>query len=231
MPLSFRQQGGVAVAKSFEFKECVILQKSTGEKAGTIAELRRVLATISPESIVHHTSHYALKGHILEYTNEFAHWAGESLQERSLAEHLSNIDPYAFEKVDDLRAELIRVIDDYLAEFPRPREAIAGEEFYFGEGFLIVFGTGLRVRNLAEFLMAVRYVGPASIYFHFFEAREHLPKGANDFSSWLADLGKTDLAARIAAVDPMMHDLESIRRRLTEAVEIEVRNDMEGPES
>jgi len=171
--------------------------------------------------------HFSLKGHILEYTNEFAHWAGESLQERSLAEHLSNIDAYAFERVDDLRAELIRVIDAYLAEFPAPREALAGEEFFFSEGVLIVFGTGVRARNLAEFLMAVRYVDPASIYYHFFEAREHLPKGGNDFSRWLADLGKPDLAARIGAIDPMMHDLESIRRHIIEAVEAEVRNDME----
>jgi hypothetical protein len=215
------------MAEPFEFRECVILLKSTGKKAGTIAELRQLLAGIPAASIVHHMFHYALRGHILEYTNEFAHWAGESLQERSLAEHLSNIDAYAFERVEDLRTELLRVIDAYLAEFPRPREAMAGEEFYFGEGVLLAFGTGLRARNLAELLMAVRYVDQASIYYHFFEAREHLPQGADDFSKWLADLGKTDLAAKIGAIDPMMHDLESIRRHILEAVEAEVRKDME----
>ena len=216
------------MAEPFEFRECVISLKSTGQRAGTLPELRRLLAEIPAESIVHHMYHYLLKGHILEYANEFALWAGESLQERSLAEHLSNIDAYAHGEIEDLRAELLRVIDAYLKEFPRPREAIAGEEFYFCEGVLISFGTGVKAGNLGEFLMAVRYSDPASIYYHFYEAREHLPKGANDFSRWLEDLGKPDLAAKIGSIDPLMHDLEGVRRRIIEAVELEVKSDMEG---
>jgi hypothetical protein len=74
------------VTKDFEFKQCVSIIKSTGKKAKNLRELREVISIVSDESIFHHTYQYFLKGHILEYTNDFAHWAGESL--RNLAEFL-----------------------------------------------------------------------------------------------------------------------------------------------
>ena len=79
------------IMESFEFKQCVSLLKSTGRKAKNLRELRDAIAVVSNESVFHHTYQYFLKGHILEYTNDFAHWAGESLEERALAERLSNI--------------------------------------------------------------------------------------------------------------------------------------------
>ncbi|MBI5408155.1 MAG: hypothetical protein HZA14_02165 [Nitrospirae bacterium] len=78
--------------KPFEFKQCVSILKSTGRKAGTLRKLREVISSVSDESIFHHTYQYFLKGHILEYTNDFAHWTGESLEERALAERLSESD-------------------------------------------------------------------------------------------------------------------------------------------
>jgi len=82
--------------KPFEFRQCVSILKATGRKAGTLREMRDVIAVVSDESIFHHTYQYFLKGHILEYANDFAHWTGESLEERALAERLSGIDPYDF---------------------------------------------------------------------------------------------------------------------------------------
>lgn len=89
--------------EDFEFKQCVSILKSTGRNAWNLRELRDVIAVVSDESIFHHTYQYFLKGHVLEYTNDFAHWASESLEERALSEHLSNIDPYAFKNIDELR--------------------------------------------------------------------------------------------------------------------------------
>ncbi len=216
------------MAEAFEFRACIIIEKATGQRAGTITQLRRLIAEISPQSLAHHFFHYFLRGRLLEYANAFAQWAGESLQERALAEHLSNIDAFAFATIEDLRKELLRVIDGYLESFPQPREAIPGEEFYFSEGVLIAFGTGVRARNLAEFLMAIRFIDPASIYYHFYEARARLHKGADDFSKWLTDIDKKDLAARVGSIDLLMHDLEGIRTHLIAEVEEEVKKDMEG---
>lgn len=212
----------------FEFKQCVSIPKSIGKKAKNLHELRDIIAIISDECIFHHTYQYFLKGHILEYTNNFANWAGESLEERALSEHLSNIDPYEFKNINDLRNELLNVIDDYLKKFPEPREAMSGDEFYFNETVTLIFPVGIRAKNLAEFLTAIKYIDEGSIYYHFYEARIRLGGGIDDFSRWIEDyFGKKLLAERIRAIDPFMHNLEGIREHIAEAVEEEVRKDME----
>jgi hypothetical protein len=212
----------------FEFKQCITLLKATGEKARNLREFRDALSVISRGAILHHTYQYLLKGHILEYTSDFSHWAGESLEERALAEHLSNIDPYDFGNIEELRAELVKAIDEYLEQFPEPRDAMPGDEFFFNETITLVFPAGVRARNLAEFLMAIKYVDASSLYYHFYDARQRLGETADDFSTWFeATLGKSDLAKRVRAIDPFMHSLEGIRERIAEAVEEEVKKDME----
>src|SRR4030042_5946146 len=217
------------IIEPFEFKQCISISKSTGEKAVNLRELREVISIVSDESIFHHPYQYFLKGHILEYTNDFAHWAGESLEERALAEHLSNIDPYDFKNIADLRKELLRVIHDYLESFPEPREALPGDEFYFTETVTIIFPGGIRAKNLAEFLTAMKYIDIGSIYYHFFESRTRLGGETDDFSKWILDgFDKKSLVEKIRSIDPFMFNLEGIKTHLVEAIEEEVKRDMEG---
>jgi hypothetical protein len=218
----------MAGIRPFEFRQCVSILKSTGRKAGTLRELREVISSVSDESVFHHTYQYFLKGHILEYTNDFAHWTGESLEERALAERLSGIDPYDFKKIGELRHELLRVIDEYFEKFPEPRGAMPGDEFYFNETITLIFPAGMVVRNLAEFLIGIKYIDAGSIYYHFYEARMRLGSGVDDFSSWLETaLGKKELAEKLRAIDPFMHSVEGIREHIVEAVEEDVKRDME----
>ncbi|MGD1074803.1 MAG: DUF5752 family protein [Thermodesulfovibrionales bacterium] len=211
----------------FRFKQCVNILKSTGKKAKNLRELWNGIEEASNESVYFHTYQYFLKGHLLEYTNDFAQWAGEGLGERVLAEHLSNIDSYEFSDIHDLRNKLLEVIDDYLETFPESKEVMPGNEFYFNETITMVFPAGMRARNLAEFLIAVRYLDAGSIYYHFYDARSRLG-GTDDFSQWLEeDLAKKELAEKIRAMDPFMHTFEGIRQHIVEAVDEEVRKDME----
>ena len=213
---------------SFEFKQCVSIHKSTGKKAGNLRELRDVIAEASEESIVHHNYQYFLKGHMLEYTNDFAEWVGESLGEKALAEHLSNIDPYDFKEIGALRNELLGLLDDYLDGFPNPKEAMPGDELYFNETVTLIFPAGIRARNLAEFFAAIKYIEEDCIYYHFYEARIRLGRGSDDFSRWFEDtLGEKDLAGKIRAIDPLMYTVEQIRMIIAGLVEEAVRRDME----
>ncbi len=212
----------------FEFKQCVIIIKSTGKKAKNLREFRDALAEVSEGSIFHHTYQYLLKGHILEYTNDFSQWAGAGLEESALSEQLSNIDPYDFGAGEALRKEMLKVVDDYLEGFPEPRDAMPGDEFFFNETITLVFQAGIRVRNLAEFLMAIKYVDASSLYYHYFDARRRFEGKSNDFSQWFdEELGKKDLAEKLRFIDPFMHNLEGIRARISAAVEETVRQDME----
>lgn len=226
--LSPEREEIVEVTEPFEFRQCVSIIRSTGRKAGNLRELREVIALISDECIFHHTYQYFLKEHVLEYTNDFAHWAGESLEERALSEQLSNIDPYGFMNIDDLRTKLLDVIDDYLKGFPEPRKTMPGNEFFFNETMTVIFPVGIRARNLAEFLTAIKYIDAGSIYYHFYEARIRLRGGVDDFSRWIEDVfGKKELVEKIRSIDPFMHTVEGIREHLSQAVEDEVKKDME----
>jgi hypothetical protein len=215
--------------KPFRFRQCITILKATGEKAANLRELRDRISDVSDESIFHHVYLYFLKEQrFLEYTNDFAQWIGEILRERVLAERLSNIDPYTYKSLTDIRCEIVRVIEEYLHEFPKMRAVLPGDEFYFNESITLISTIGIQAKNLAEFLMAVKYVDLESIYFHFYEARIRPPEEIDDFSNWVEDaLDKKDLANKIRHIDPFMHSLEAIRQHIIELVEDELKNDME----
>lgn len=216
------------MAEPFVFRECVYLLKSTGRTAAHLREFKDLLALVPEESIFHHTCQYFLRSPGLEYTNDFAHWAGENLGERVLAEYLSNIDPYGYATIAELRKGLVEVVDVYLEKFPEPRETLPGEEFHFNEAVTMIFPAGIRARNLAEFLTGIKYVDSNSIYYHFYEARMRLGSAVDDFSMWLEEsLDKKELAAKIRSIDPFMHSVEGIREHLVEDIEKELRKDME----
>jgi hypothetical protein len=213
---------------AFDFRDAVRVLKATGNKAATLRELRDLIATVSDECIFHHTYQYFSKGHILEYTNDFAQWAGESLEEGALSELLSNIDPYSFPTVNELRGELLRVIDYYIENFPETRKVMPGDEFYFAETIAFIFPVGVKARNLAEFLMALKYIDSESIYYHFFEARMRLGQAVDDFSKWVEEvIGSKELADKIQGIDPFMHNMEGIRKHLIEIIEDGLKQQME----
>lgn len=216
----------------FEFKQCVSIVKSTGKKARNLGELRALISGAGEEPIFHHTHQYFLKGHMLEYTNDFAEWAGVNLEERALAERLSCIDPFLLRSVVEVRKELLREIDAFLDEFPEPRDVVSGNEFYLNETVTFVFRTGVRTKNLAEFLVAIEHIEEGSIYYHFFDSRVRLGEGVvDDFSRWVEHgLGKKELAEKIRAIDPFMNSIERIRTHVMEMIEEHVRAEMEGVE-
>lgn len=212
----------------FEFRQCITILKATGLKASSLNELRQIISTVSDDSIFHHTYQYFLKEHILEYTNDFAHWAGESLEERAVAEELANIDPYGCATIADLRSALLSVIDSCLEMVPQDRHTHPGEEFHFNETITFVFPAGVWARNLAEFLMALKFIDHGSVYYHFYEARMRVPGGVDDFSLWIDQaLHKRELAERIRAIDPFMHTTSEIRTYITDIVMKELSRDME----
>ncbi|MBZ0156496.1 MAG: DUF5752 family protein [Alphaproteobacteria bacterium] len=213
----------------FEFRQYSSILKSTGKKAGTLEQLRDHISTIKDESLFHHVYQYFLKGHILEYTNDFAQWTGVTLEERALSEQLSNIDPYAFKNISELRTALVAVIDVYLERFPEPREVLPGDEFFFNQTVTFIYPAGITARNLAEFLIGVKYIDASSLYYHFYEARVRLGGETDDFSRWFESaLGKRELAERMRSFDLFMHTIEGIRERIIALIEEEVRRDMYG---
>lgn len=207
--------------KTFRFYECFALTKLTGRKAADILQLIEILRQISPESIFHHMHQYFLKPHAVasEFSNDFAVWAAESIEEHSLAEALANVNPFEFENIEGVREELVRLITEYLKAYPQPRPALPGREFLFNEGVTIVLPTGIEAVTREDFIDALKKVDTSSIYFHFYEARLRLGKERDDFSEFLdACPGCAERASRIKSLDPYMYTTEILRHKLIKIV-------------
>jgi len=212
----------------FGFKAGANILKATGKSAKNQHELRDGIEGASDSCIFHHTYQYFLKGRMVEYTNDFAEWTGESLGDRALAEELSNIDPYDFMSINDLRNELVKVISNHIERHAEPKEPMPGNEFYFNETVTLIFPVRVWARNLAEFSAAIKYIDAGCIYYHFYEARRHFVGRTDDFSQWLEKtLSKKELAEKIRSIDPLMYTVEQVRSALSRIIEEEVQRDME----
>mgnify|MGYP005841581775 CR=1 FL=1 len=81
-------------------------------------------------------------------------------------------------------------------------------------------------KNLAEFLLAIKYIEDESLYYHFYEARVRL--GVDDFSLWIENtLGNKMLAKEIREIDPYIHNMQGIRSKIIAAIERYLKSEME----
>ena len=200
--------------KSFIFDTELRLVVLTGVKARSLAELRQTLTKVSGSSIFFHT-HQAYLAHNFQkptYYNDFSVWASQTLREEALAEKLAAIDLLAFTTIRELREAIIQTIDAYLAEINRPTYECRPEEaFHFCRSKSFVLPIGVIAHDVPEFFEMLPLISNASLYFHFFEARLRLGRRTNDFSRWLKDRGREELALKIDQLNPYSRTLDELR--------------------
>jgi hypothetical protein len=176
----------------FEIKDCVLLSLMSGmPPAFNLRELRDRIAACSNDVLYHHFCETTLVASFdyPDYRNDFAVWASKRLGDKVLAERLGIIDPYSYGSIEDLRVEVLDVIDERLSELAMVPWARPGHEFYLMKATTIVFDTGERIHQPQELLPAIRRMSTGSIYFHFLEARRRPPVGCDDFAAWLPVFG------------------------------------------
>ncbi len=214
----------LSVKEPFRFFTKMHLSELTGLRAGTLEQFLELLRKVPGSCIYHHT-HRFLQQHLYlnpEPPNDFSYWVSEILGEDELGEQLASIDTVQFPNIRALREEIVKTTGDYLAAHPKSRQRFArdGEEFQFIKAVSFVFPTPYVARTVREFAAALRGVSVSSIYFHMFEAKLRLEKGANDFSQWFeASVNDPARAAAIARIDPYTHTLEDLRAVLIAIVE------------
>ena len=201
--------------KSFIFDTELRLVVLTGVKARSLAELRQTLTKVSGSSIFFHT-HQAYLAHNFQkpiYYNDFSVWASQTLREEALAEKLAAIDLLAFTTIRELREAIIQTIDAYLAEINRPTYECRPEEaFHFCRSKSFVLPIGVIAHDVPEFFEMLPLISNASLYFHFFEARLRLGRRTNDFSRWLTDQDRDDLAKAIDELNPYIRTLDELKQ-------------------
>jgi hypothetical protein len=201
-------------------KDCALLAIATGQRAQNLKELRDHLLSIHPDSIYYHFWGGLLQPRFeeREYNNDFAAWVRHGLHDKALAERLSVIDSAVHPDLDDLRQELVEVIEQRLDE----REALAwaqpDQQFEFIRSQTVVFRTDRRFRTPEALAGYIGQMSVGSIFYHFIDARRRNANRADDFGNWLDafDGRYQPLSLCLAQIDPYFTSLTDLRARLAE---------------
>lgn len=212
----------------FHIKDCVLMAIATGQRASTLKELRDHLRTIHPDSIYNHFWGDLLQPRFTEreYNNDFASWVRHRIHDAKLAEVLAVVDPWQFASIDELRRELVDLIEERLDESEFLHWVRAAEPFDFIRSQVVVFDAGRRLERPEELAEAVARISTGSVFYHFIDARRRTADGTDDFRHWLAGFGDVyaPLVHRLAAVEPYFGTLAELRERLAEIF----RSELEG---
>lgn len=208
---------------SFSIKDCALISLATGKRAQNLRELREMIQTIDPESIYYHFWGVLLRPSFddPEFKNDFASWCRHSIHDDKTAEKLSIIDPTEFDTLDDLRAEIIEVIEERLEEIEFVRWAQPDEQFNFVTFQTVVFDTGNRIEKPSDLPEAIRKMSVSSIFYHFIDARRRPPDRTDDFRVWLRGCGEqyNSICEQIGLVDPFFPSLRELREQLAQVVD------------
>jgi hypothetical protein len=215
----------MALATPFAFVGCIELREILGRRARDERELMEGLEQVPAGSVYYHTHSVFLRHPRISgaYPNDFANWVAAQVRDHVLAERLAVVDPFRFQSLDELRDELVSIIDQHVSALhPVPR-VVFGDPFFFVQSHLIEISTGLEARTLEEFRRCLAEVDQSAIYLHALHARvrDEIPGG--DFARWVGQaLGLTALAEKIARINPYLGGLEQIRLEALRLIDAEI---------
>lgn len=204
----------------FSLKDCALIAIATGRKAVTLSELRDHIREVSADSIYHHfwNGLLGVRFEEREFNNDFAAWVRHHLREPALAEQLAVIDPVEHRDIEELRRELLDIIEARLDSSETVHWLRAAHSFEFIRSQLVIFDTGQRLWQPAELATVLPEVATGTIFYHFIDARRRLADGSDDFRFWLDAFGERyqELSRRLAAIDPFFSSLSQIREEMVQ---------------
>jgi hypothetical protein len=207
-----------ALPRNFRIRDCALIAMATGRRAQTLRELRDILTTIEESSIYHHFWGSRLRARFgdPEYQNDFASWAHRELRDGQMAERLGVVDPTDFDTLDDLRQELIDLIDERLDEIEMVPWSKTDHQFNFLTSQIVIFDSAIEMKEPRELAEVVATISPSSVFYHVIDARRRTPDSVDDFRAWLGGFGDqyADLCAAIADIDPFFSTLTELRDEL-----------------
>ncbi|MEJ2053809.1 MAG: DUF5752 family protein [Calditrichaceae bacterium] len=206
------------VLNPFEVRDCSLIAIATGIRAQNLRELRDRLETIEQASIYYHFWGGRLRARFddPEYNSDFASWARHSLHDGILAERIGAIYPTDFDNLEELRLELIEIIEQRLDESEIVPWAKADQQFGFMTSQIVTFNTNRQVNKPEDFVKVLPEISYGSIYYHFIDARRRTPDRIDDFSVWLRtfDHQYEDLLEDITKIDLYFATLAEIQSQL-----------------
>ena len=207
----------------FLIKDCALIAVATGKKAQNLRELRDYSGEISLDSIYYHFWGGLLRPKFddPEYHNDFAIWARHSLHDKILAERLAVIDPNEFGSLEELRQELVEILDERIYEEEYPLWARSDDQFEFIRSQIVIFNTHHVVSEPIEFVEALPKMSLGSIFFHFIDALRRNPDSIDDLRVWLGRFDKKykGVIQELASIDPYFLTLNQLRTKVANILE------------
>ncbi len=207
------------MAEPFAVQDCALIAIATGQYAYTLAELRDRLEIIPLSCIYYHFWGGLLRPKFdnPEYQNDFAIWVYHGLRDKPLAERMSLIDPSKYHDLEDLRSELIDILEERIDESELLPWMKANQRFYFVRSQTVVFDTRVRLDTPELLGEHIPHMSLGSVFYHFIDARRRPPWGRDDFTHWVSGFGDdyAELAEQISQIDPYFTSLVELRDELT----------------
>jgi hypothetical protein len=202
----------------FRVKDCALVALATGRKARSLQEFREILRTVEAGSIYHHFWGGLLQPRFeeREFNNDFASWVRHGIHDAVLAERLAALHPARFTDLDELRTEIVDLIDDRIDEADHLLWTRPTEQFEFIRSQVVVFDTEDRLQHPRELAGHVPRLTTSSVFYHFIDARRRTPDHLDDFSDWLGAWGDEfrPVMECLAGVDPYFGSLAELRSEL-----------------
>lgn len=202
----------------FKVRDCALIAVATGRVAVTLKELLEGIQQVPDTCLYHHFWGGLLQARFeeREYNNDFSAWTRHGLNDAELAERLAVVDPAAFRTLEDLRRELVELIEERMDESEALTFRVASLSFEFTQSKIVVFDTRTRIAEPEALAPIIARCSTGTIFYHFIDARRRSAEGMDDFSAWLlsCDGRFADLVAQLAGVDPYFSTLLELRNRL-----------------
>jgi len=207
------------MGEPFAVRDCALIAIATGQYAYTLAELRDRLEIIPLSCIYYHFWGGLLRPKFdnPEYQNDFAIWVYKGLRDKPLAERMALIDPSKYHDLEDLRGELIDILEERIDESELLPWMKANQRFYFVRSQTVVFDTRVRLDTPERLGEHIPHMSLGSVFYHFIDARRRPPWGRDDFSHWVTGFGDdyAELVEQISQIDPYFTSLVELRDELT----------------
>lgn len=204
----------------FGIKDCALAAIATGMRARDLSDFSLCLQSVHPGSIYYHFWGGLLRPRFddREYNNDFAIWvrSPQGLHDEVLAERLSVVDPTDFSGMEELRKELIDLVEERIYESERVRLTNADRSFHFIRSQIVVFDTGRIINEPRELASMTPHMSLGSLFYHFIDGRRRTENSEDDFRAWLDGFGEeyAELCTMLAGVDPYFVSLSELRQRL-----------------
>jgi hypothetical protein len=211
--------------RPFTFVGCLELREILGRRARDERELMEGLEQVPAGSIYYHTHSIFLRHPRIAggYPNDFANWVASQVGDKALAERLAVVDPYDCGSVEELREELVSIVEMHIAPLQPVPRCVFGDPFFFVQSHVLEVPTGLEARTLEEFHGCLAEADLSSVYLHTLHARVRGEVAGGDFAHWIGqELGLDALAGAIGRINPYLGGLEQIRAETLRLIDAEL---------